>query len=204
MRIQAGMALTCLMVAAVQAAPITQLQSDTTYDVRADATYTIEQFTRIRVEDPEAVRAVAQMPLQYSESLQALEILEAYTTTRDGKRIEVTPDKVLEQQAAESSRAPMFSDRKVKTIVFPQVEVGAILTARWRRTQSKPDFPGLFSMWETVGRVIDLESETVTLRARKSRAAHRYTRHGRRRRRESGPWHARMALVVQAREGRAR
>ena len=165
MRIQAGMALMCLMAANVHAAPITQLQSDTTYDLRADGTYTFEQFTRVRVEDPQAIRIVGQMPLQYSESLQSLEILEAYTTTRDGKRIDVTPDKIRDQQSPESSRAPMFSDRKVKTMIFPQVEVGATITSRWRRTQLKPDFAGFFSMWETVGRVIDLESETVTLRA---------------------------------------
>ena len=177
MRIRTGMWWpTCLMVAAVQAAPITQLQSDTTYEVRADATYTLEQYTRIRVEDPEAARIVGQAPLQYSESLQSLEILEAYTTTHDGKRIEVTPDKILERQAPESSRAPTFSDRKVKTVVFPQVEVGSITTLRWRRTQLKPDMPGHFSMWETIGRIIDVESETVTLRAPESLVMHIDTR----------------------------
>jgi transglutaminase-like putative cysteine protease len=158
------------------AAPVTELQSDVTYDVRPDATFTVEHFDRIRVDQPQAISKAGQLPLDYSESLQTLEILEAYTTTPDGTRIDVTPDKILEQQSPQSSRAPMFSDRKVKTVVFPQVEVGSTITVRWRRAQLKPDFAGLFSMWESFDSGVDVESSTVTLRAPASLGLHIDTR----------------------------
>src|SRR5690349_231222 len=166
MKTRTGMwALASLLTTTLHAAPITQLQADTTYDVRPDASYTVEQTVRLRINDPTAVKSFGQFPLQYSQSLETLEVLEASTTTKDGKRLEVTPDKIIDQQEPQSSRSPMFSDRKVKTVVFPQVEVGSVISLHWRRTQKVPDFPGLFSMWETQGRAFDSESETVTLRA---------------------------------------
>jgi transglutaminase-like putative cysteine protease len=165
-----------LWPAVALAAPVTELQSDVIYDVRPDATFTIEHFDRIRVDEPQAIAKVGQLPLEYSESLQTLEILEAYTTTAAGTRIDVTPDKILEQQSPQSSRAPMFNDRKVKTVVFPQVEVGATITVRWRRAQTKPDFAGLFSLWESLDSGVDVESSTVTLHAPASLDLHIDTR----------------------------
>ena len=158
------------------AAPVTELQSDVTYDVRPDATYTVEHLDRIRIDEQQAVSKAGQLPLSYSQSLQTLEILEAYTTTADGTRIDVAPEKIVEQQTPESSRAPMFSDGKVKTVIFPHVEVGSTLTVHWRRTQLQPDFPGLFSMWESLDSGADVESSTVTLRAPASLELHIDTR----------------------------
>jgi hypothetical protein len=157
-------ALASLLTTALHAAPLTQLQADTTYDVRPDASYSVEQISRIRVDDAAAVRSVGQMPLSYSSSLETLEVLEAYTTTKGGQRLEVTPDKIIDQQEPQSSQAPLFSDRKVKTVIFPQVEVGSIITARWRRIQKVPDFHGLFAIWESQARALDVQAETVTLR----------------------------------------
>jgi hypothetical protein len=75
-------------------APATQLERASNYTVNADATHVEEQFSRVRVDEPSAVRAMGQSSLRYSTSLQTLEVLEAYTTTKDGQRIDVTPDKI--------------------------------------------------------------------------------------------------------------
>jgi transglutaminase-like putative cysteine protease len=158
------------------AAPVTELQSDVTFDVHPDASFVVEHFDRVRIDEQQAVSKAGQLPLNYSASLETIEVLEAYTTAADGTRIDVTPDKILEQQAPESSRAPMFSDRKVKTVVFPQVEVGSTVTVHWRRTQLKPDFAGLFSLWESLDSGVDVESSTVTLRAPASLELHVDTR----------------------------
>ena len=177
MRIHLGMWLLSSMLAAVaQASPVTQLESEVTYEVRTDATYTFEQFLRMRVDEAGGVRGLGQMPLPYSESLQALEVLEAYTTTRDGTRIDVTPDKIFDQQSPQSRGNAMFSDRKVKVVIFPQVEVGSITTVRFRRTQLKPDIPGFFSLWETSGGPVDRETESITLRAPATLTLHIDTR----------------------------
>ena len=172
MKTLAGMLSAMAFATATFAAPVTQLESTTSYTVNADATFVEESFGRVRVDDQAGVRRIGQMPIQYSTSLQALEVLEAYTTTKDGQRIDVTPDKIIEQQLPQSSGAPMFSDRKVKMVIFPQVEVGSVITVRYRRTQLKPDFPGHFSFWETPPQSIDLEKSSISLTAPKDLVLH--------------------------------
>lgn len=156
--------------------PITQVKSEVTFELRADANFTLDDLEVARIENAQGLRAAGQMALGYSESLETLEILEAYTTTKEGKRIDVGADGVHEQESRQSSGAPTFSDRKVKVIVFPQLEVGSTVTAHWRRTQIKAQIPGFFSMWESSGRGINVESGTVTLRAPASLDLHIDTR----------------------------
>ncbi len=167
---------TFLLPCAALAASMTQLESVTDYTVRADATYVEDNFVRVRVDEQTGIRGAGQIPLVYSTSLHTLEVLEAYTTTKDGKKIEVTPDKIMEQQLPQSSGAPMFSDHKVKMVIFPQVEVGSVITLRYRRTQNKPDFPGLFSIWESPPRSVDLQNASVTLTAPEDLELHIDTR----------------------------
>src|SRR5262245_14984827 len=158
------------------AVTVTQLKFDTVYEVRADGTYTVEESGTVRIESAQGVRTAGQLALGYSSSMQTLEILEAYTTTKDGKRIDVGPEGIRDQESRASAGAPMFSDRKLKAVIFPQVEIGSLLTAHWRRTQLKPEIPGLFSMWESVSRSIDNEASSVTLRAPATLTLHIDTR----------------------------
>jgi transglutaminase-like putative cysteine protease len=171
-----GMVTLLLMAPLAMGAPATQLELTSNYTVAADFTHVEEQLSRVRVDEPSAVRGMGQVSLRYSTSLQTLEVLEAYTTTKDGQRLDVAPDKIFEQQLPQSSGAPMFADHKVKVVVFPQVEVGSIITLRHRVTNLKPRFPGLFTMWEMQSPSADVEKMTVTLTAPASLALHIDTR----------------------------
>jgi transglutaminase-like putative cysteine protease len=151
---------------------VTILQDDTEYDVHADGSYTKDEVESFRIETEQGVTRNAQMPLRYSASLEALEVLEAYTVTKDGRRIDVTPDQIREQQSAESARAPMFDDNKVKVVVFPGVEVGATLTLHSRTTQKAPLFPGEFSALEYFDDQTPRVSTHLTIRAPQSMTLH--------------------------------
>ncbi|CAD6530472.1 DUF3857 domain-containing protein [Paraburkholderia metrosideri] len=144
---------------------LTELSNDIVYDVKADGTYTKEETENIRLNTDQAVKLLSQVPVRYSKSLQDAEVLEAYTITKDGKRIDVTPDKILEQQSKESAGAPMFDDGRVKTVVFPGTEVGATINLRERKTQRKAIFPRQFSFVEAFNDLIEMKSVTVTIRA---------------------------------------
>jgi len=176
MKVLAGMLSAMVFATATLGAPVTQLESISSYTVNADATFVEENFARVRIDEQAGVRSMGQMPVPYSVSLQSLEVLEAFTTTKDGQRIDVTPDKIIEQQHPQSTGAPMFSDRKVKMVIFPQVEVGSVITIRYRRTQLKPDFPGQFFFWESPPRAIDLEKTSIVLTVPKALALHIDTR----------------------------
>ncbi|KGE06918.1 transglutaminase [Burkholderia gladioli] len=156
----------CLAVhAAEYRANSTILSNDIVYDVHADGSYTKDVTELDRIDTEQGVREGGESSLGYSTSLQALEIVEAYTLTRDGRRIDVTPDQIREQQSPASARAPMFVDQRLKVVVFPAVEVGAKLMLRYRLTQKTPLFPGQFSALEQFSDGVPRESMQLTVRA---------------------------------------
>lgn len=143
--------------------PITLEQQDVIYTVNADGTYTRDETTRIRINIDQAVQSLAQTYLQFSETLESLEVLEAYTDTAAGERINVPKDKIITQQSPVSTNAPAFGDIKITAIVFPQISAGATKTYRYRSTQIKPLFENQFSLIEYFPINIDVKSATVTL-----------------------------------------
>jgi len=95
-------------------------------------------------------------------------IIEAFTTDLDGNKTEVTPDKVVTQQSPQSASAPMFADVLVKTIVFPNVQIGSVLAVHTKRINKKPIFAGYFSITETFSQFVHYLSASVTFKAPKS------------------------------------
>jgi len=114
------------------------------YAVNADGTFaaTIEQVERALT--PNGVQQVGQASMIYSQSMQSLEVVEAYTQKADGSKIPVPKDKIFVQAPPETQDAPTFSDDKVVKVVFPQVAVGDEVHVTWRLVQNKPYFPGQF------------------------------------------------------------
>ena len=156
----------CTVTAAADFQPnTTVLRDDSTYNVNADGTFTLDEIVSYRIETDQGVQQRSQLPLHYSTSLESLDVLDAYTTTPDGKRIDVAPDKILLQQSSENPGAPTFDDGKVKIIVFPAVEIGSTLTMHMRRTQKKALFPGQFSSSDNFLDDKAFKSASVTVHA---------------------------------------
>lgn len=145
--------------------PRTVLFDHIHYEVHADGTYVLNEVESLRINNDLGVKTFAQIPVPYSAALQNLDIVEAYTTTKDGKRIDVAPDKILTQQSPLSANAPTFDDFKIKTIVFPAVEIGSTITFHIQRTQKTPLFPGAFSMVESFDKTVEIKSADVTVTA---------------------------------------
>jgi hypothetical protein len=100
------------------------LKRHVTYTVNRDGTYVREYESIARADNEDGVKEWSQVRVPYSSSLQKAEVLEAYVLTSTGERIEVSPNKIFTQEPYVSQGAPMYSDYKVKTIVFPKVEPG--------------------------------------------------------------------------------
>jgi hypothetical protein len=105
--------------------PVTIKKVDVTYEVNSNGTYTKDGILQIQINIDQAVQSAGHAYLAYSELLQSLEVLEAYTETATGERIDVPADKIFTQQSPISTGAPAFDDIKVKAVVFPQISVGA-------------------------------------------------------------------------------
>ncbi|TCW84102.1 transglutaminase [Burkholderia sp. SRS-46] len=148
------------------------LYEDISYTVNTDGTFLQEVCFQLRIETDQGVQEHGQISLRYSESLETLTIDSAYTTTADGERLEVSTDRILEQQTAESARAPMFDDNKVKVVVFPSVGIGATLTLRYRRFLRKPVFPGHFAVVEYFSCEMPRQATALTIHAPASMTLH--------------------------------
>ncbi|WP_082720149.1 DUF3857 domain-containing protein [Burkholderia sp. MSMB1835] len=150
----------------------TVLSDDNVYTVNRDGSSTHDQARSIRIETDQGVRSYGQVSYRYSRELQKFEVLEAYTTTRDGVRIDVPANAIFTRQSASSVHAPSFDDNLVKTIVFPGVEPGATVTMRTRETQVTPLFPGHFSADDTFPNNKPIQSASITINAPASIALH--------------------------------
>ncbi len=143
--------------------PVTIEKMDVTYEVNADGTYTMDTVGEVRINIDQAVQSQAQTYLPYSETLQSLEVPEAYTLTAQGEKIPVPADKIITQQSPVSTSAPVFNDIKVTAIVFPQISVGASKGYHYIRKQIKPLFENHFSMFEMIPQSVDIDSINITL-----------------------------------------
>ncbi|MFT4248524.1 MAG: DUF3857 domain-containing protein [Pseudomonas sp.] len=146
------------------------------YEVRDDASSVETDSYEILLRTKSAVERFSQVRLGYSEKMETLEVLEAYTITAEGLRQDVAADKIYTQESYSSASAAMYADRKVKVVVFPNLAPGARIVYRVRRVQPTPYFPGYFGLWETFSVFARYEDAQVTLTAPRSLPIHLYAR----------------------------
>jgi len=123
------------------------VSSEQTIEVRKDGSFTREAASTVLVTHPRALSFIGQRRFVFSESMQKHEVLEAYTLKKTGEKLPVAPASMFTRSEALAGNlnAPIFDDRRVTTVVFPNVEVGDRLYSRTRLTQTTPYFPGYFS-----------------------------------------------------------
>ncbi|HEY0335289.1 MAG TPA: DUF3857 domain-containing protein [Stenotrophomonas sp.] len=146
------------------------------YEVRADASSVETDSYEVLLKTKSAVEHFSQVRLSYSEKMETLEVLEAYTVTAEGLRQPVPADRIYVQESYSSASAAMYADRKVRVIVFPNLAPGARIAYRVRRTQHTPYFPGYFSLWETFSVFSQYQDAVVTLTAPEDLPMHVWTR----------------------------
>ena len=122
--------LALITVAHAQFAPaVTTMRDLQRFHVRADGSYTQYLEQQVRVETEQAVRTHSELRQYYNAALEDLEVLEAYTLQPDGSRITVPPDRIRTQETVEDA---MYSDDKVRVIIYPQVMPLAVqLHQKW-------------------------------------------------------------------------
>lgn len=146
------------------------------YEVKADATSVETNEYEILIKTKAGVDNFSQVRLSYSEKMDTLEVLAAYTIAPDGTRHDVPADKIYTQESYSSASAAMYADRKVKVIVFPNLSPGTRLVYSYRQSQNIAYFPGYFGLWENLSLFTQYDDAKITLTAPKSLPMHLYTR----------------------------
>ena len=145
--------------------PARFLVVDNHFEVHADGTSTASSHIELQLLSPQAISALAQPALTFSDSMQDLQIRNAYTLKKDGTRLPVSPDAILVRQKTMPS--PYFSDLKEKVILFPNVEPGDTLVYD-SVLRSQPAIPGQFYFGASIPRAVEIDSDTITMTAPRS------------------------------------
>ena len=157
-----------LLAAPVVQTPATHESVEEHFRVAADGSFSDDVFIQIRINTREGVEQWSQVQLPWSVSRQSLNVLEAYVTTPDGRRIDVAAEQIFTKEDPASVGAPMFSDSQRRIIVFPQLQPGAHLAYRYRLNERIPLFPNhfadeesysIYSDWEHVRLSYDVPTE---------------------------------------------
>jgi transglutaminase-like putative cysteine protease len=151
-----------LTATAVSAAPAEEVSKErasqmerynVAYHIQADGSYTEEDHLELKILKPSAIESAKSFAIDYSTSVQKVEIVHAYTQKADGQRIEVPKDNYqIQTNGGKDKNAPVFSDQAEMTIVFPDLAVGDTRVLTYRLVGSKPMFQGQFSTFEGFSR----------------------------------------------------
>ena len=150
--------------------PAHTLSFDVHMVLRPDLTATINGTARFKILRESAIRALGQQTLTFVESLNPLEIIEAYTEKPDGRKLAIDPAHILTRDAATGLNAVYQRDAKAKTLIFPDIEVGDTLVYVSRTNRIDRRFPGHFSFQAAFPRSVPYDSYRLTVDEPKSLA----------------------------------
>ncbi len=143
-----------------------RVQSDN-IEVQANGNALETIHTETQILTAAAITQLAQLPIGYIESMQDVDIIEAYTLKADGRKIAVDKGAIITRQPPGASQLPIFSDAKQKVIVFPNVEPGDTVVYTARRRDKTAMFPGHYVRAGVLSPLLPVDSFDLTVTAPK-------------------------------------
>ena len=99
----------------------------------------------IQIDTQSGIESEGQQDISYNSKLERMQILEAYTLQKDGRKVTVPKDGFRDSADPISNGAPMFSETKHKIIIYPEVKVGSRIYYKYKSVQHTPQFKGQFT-----------------------------------------------------------
>jgi hypothetical protein len=118
------------------------LAFDRTITLHADRTADSVNTTRIKILGEAALRSMGQQTLSYTEGMQTLDVVEAYTEKADGRRVAVDPASIITRDEASGLNAVYLRDAKARTVIFPDLAIGDTIVMTTRLETKAGVFPG--------------------------------------------------------------
>jgi len=131
-------------------------------DVQPDGSYTSITHSELMAKNDSAAREIGERQLTFSESLDTMEILEAYTLKPDGRKLPVNISAIHMQLIPGATDVPLFSDQRQKVIVFPSVEAGDVVVYT-AKLIAKPYFHGVYFRSESFNKIWAFNNLKVTI-----------------------------------------
>ena len=147
------------------------------YDVNPDGTHVETKSWALKVLSEQGVSAANQGTVSFSDRLETVSDLSAYTLKKDGHKIEVPAGNYQDEtNTGKDDASPMFSDIRTKTVAFPDVAVGDTVVMSYKLTQKEATFPGNFSMLHSFSKFQVYDDVQISLSAPTSVGLRVYSR----------------------------
>ncbi len=134
-------------------------------EVRADGTATILQHREQSPASKAGAAQIGQFAIGFNPTLQKLDVLEAYTSKRDGTRVPVDLTQLRQQLAPGVPDVPMFMDVQQKVVIFPDLGELDTEVITYRDETVRPLFPDNFLWATSFSRTTSWEDVEVRVRA---------------------------------------
>lgn len=118
------------------------------YEVARDGTYVRTSEIVKRFDNARGIEREGKAQLAFQSGSEKAEFVDARVVQPDGREIVLRPDDVHLQESYSFPEAAVFTDRKRKTLVFPDLQPGSKAIAAARSQRLEPVIPGLFSALE--------------------------------------------------------
>ncbi|MGD0119405.1 MAG: DUF3857 and transglutaminase domain-containing protein, partial [Candidatus Binatus sp.] len=147
------------------------------YDVNPDGTHVETQAWALKVLSEQGIAEAQQQSVSFSDRLETIQILSAYTLKQDGHKIDVPATNFQDQaNTGNGNAAPMFSDIRTRTVAFPDVAVGDSVVLSYKLTQKEATFPGNFSMLQMFSKFQVYDDVQISLSSPSTLGLHVYSR----------------------------
>ena len=131
-------------IAQAAEAPVIEKLLTTDVEVTADGLSTQIVHEELQATNAASAMRLGQQAIPYIESIQDLEITEAYTLKSDGRKIPVNPQAIYVQQPRTGTDLQTIDDVRQKVIVFPDVAAGDVVSLTMKLRSKQTLLPGQF------------------------------------------------------------
>jgi len=116
-----------------------------TVTVRPDGTAESVTTVRIKILSAGVLETVGKQTRNFTEGMQTLDIVEAYTEKANGEKVTVDPENILTTDAQSGQATIYHRDQKARTIIFSDLAVGDTTVLTTRLDQKIAMFPGHYT-----------------------------------------------------------
>ena len=125
--------------------PVALERDHQTFVINTDGTYNQTSDAAYRIRTAKGAEDYASRGFTYISSQEDILSVEAWTLTADGTRIPVPPSAIRDREEDNSGGVADFSDTKVKSFIFPRVEVGGLIAYKVVSRVHTSPYPGEFT-----------------------------------------------------------
>jgi transglutaminase-like putative cysteine protease len=119
-------------------------------EIHVNKDWTVRQRMEVvnKVETEQGIAQLGEQKITYNSAHERVRVIKAYTVHPDGTKDMVTPDRIRTQDDQDDTSNGVYSESKVKVIIFPNVRVGSKTYYLVESFEHTPDFPNNFTWSE--------------------------------------------------------